>query len=63
MSFEDLFNSIKKIAGDIKCLITKVDIIAGAGTGTQDYEAGNYTLLCDSANPNIYYLAYFTSID
>lgn len=37
--------------------------ISALAAGSQDYEAGNYTLLCDSANQGISYLAYFTYND
>lgn len=36
---------------------------AAAAASAQDYEAGNYTLLCDSLDANISYLAYYTFTD
>lgn len=34
-----------------------------ASSGGTDYESGNYTLLCDSTDANISYLAYYTFVD
>lgn len=36
---------------------------SAAALASVDYEASNYTILCDSADSNIYYLTYFTYND
>jgi hypothetical protein len=59
----DELAAIPLTIAEIEAMICECRNQVLGGAVTPDYEAGNYTLLCDSADPSIYYLAYFTYND